>query len=276
VKDLGTVLYAVDGAVATITLNRPEKSNAQNTALLEDLDRAFDLAEADRDVSVVILAAAGRNFCSGHDLTGVVNPDDTDPWRAKRDTPEGKLEHETVMFWDKTIRIRNFPKTTIAEVRGACVAAGVMTASACDLIVAAESAWFSNPVARMSAVGVEVLVEPYAMGFRQAKEFMLTGRRMPAEEALRLGWVNHVVPDDDLATFTRALADDVAKVPPLTAQLLKRSINDAEDNMGMQVAWRNHFMIHQFMSATPTALAKLAQRQQKSSMRDIVAERDAT
>lgn len=274
VKDLGTVLFATHGPVATITMNRPDKRNAQNTALLEDLDRAFDLADTDDDVRVVVLAAAGQHFSSGHDLSGVVDESQADEWRHARETAEGKLRHEEVMYYDKTVRIRDFRKPTIAAVQGACVAAGVMTAAACDLIVAADDAWFSNPVARMSGVGVEVLVEPYAMGTRKAKEFLLTGMRIDAHEAHRLGMVNRVVPRAELAEHTQELAATIAKVPAITAQMVKRSLNDAQDLAGQRQAWRNHFMIHQFASNTGTALALLEERRQRSSMKEIVEERD--
>ncbi len=93
-------------------------------------------------------------------------------WAAMRDTPEGKLEHEQVMYWDKLVRIRDFPKPTIAAVQGTCSAAGLMLACMCDLIVAADDARFSNPVLRMTGVGVELLVEPWELGPRKAKEFL--------------------------------------------------------------------------------------------------------
>lgn len=273
--DLGTILYSTDGPIATITFNRPEKRNAQNTALLEHLDQALDLAEEDEDVRVVIIAATGDHFSAGHDLSDVVDPSQGDKWSELRQTTEGKLRHEEVMFYDKTVRIRDFRKPVIAAVQGACVAAGVMTAFACDLIVAADDAFFSNPVGKMSAVGVEVLVEPFAMGFRQAKEFLFTGRRMTAQEAFQLGAVNRVVPRAELDSAVKALAEDVAKVPAITAQMIKRSLNDAEDMAGLRSAWRNHFMIHQYVSESDTAKAMLEERKKKSSVREIAEERDA-
>lgn len=272
--DLGTVLYDPDAPLATITMNRPDKRNAQNTALLEDLDRAFDLADEDDDVRVVILAAAGDHFSAGHDLSGILDPAEADEWREMRETPEGKLRHEQVMFYDKTMRIRDFRKPTVAAVQGACVAAGVMTAAACDLIVAADDAWFSNPVAKMSGAGVEVLVEPYAMGFRRAKEFLLTGQRLDAEQAREAGLVSRVVPRAELAAAARTVAAEIAKVPPITAQMVKRSINDAQDATGMRVALRNHFMIHQFTSNTETALSMHEQRRRQGSMKQVFEARD--
>jgi enoyl-CoA hydratase len=272
--DLGTVLYRVDAAVATVTLNRPQVRNAQNSALIDDLDRAFDLADADDEVRVVIMAAAGPHFSSGHDLKGLIDPAAADHWRTSRATAEGKLRHEQVMYYDRCLRIRNFRKPTIAAVQGACIAGGLMLACMCDLIVAAEDAYFSNPVLRMSGAGVELLVEPYEMGFRKAKEFMLTAGTLGAAEAHRLGLVNRVVPGDELDPATRALAAEIVKVPPITAQMVKRSINDAQDLAGQRDAWRNHFMIHQFTSNTETALGLLAERQRLGSTKALFDARD--
>src|SRR4029077_9151828 len=128
-----------------------------------------------------------------------------------------------VMYWDKLVRIRDCPKITIAAVQGVCSAAGLMLAAMCDLIVAADDARFSNPVARMSGVGVELLVEPWELGPRKAKEFLLCAETLSAADAERFGLVNRVVPLDDLASATRTMADQVALVPPVTAQAIKAS-----------------------------------------------------
>lgn len=273
-QDLGTVLYDNQGAVATITMNRPEVRNAQNTALIDDLDLAFDLAEAQADVRVVILAGAGDHWSAGHDLKALVGDVEPDEWRKMRATAEGKLQHERVMYSGRCERIYDFPKPTIAQVQGACVAAGLMLASVCDLIVAADDASFSNPVLRMSGAGVELLVEPYELGFRKAKEFMLTGDKIDAQEAWRLGLVNRVVPRADLEQATRSLAEQIALVPPITAQMVKESINQAADFGGKRDAWRHHFMIHQFTSNTETALGMHAERSKKQSMKEVFEERD--
>jgi enoyl-CoA hydratase/carnithine racemase len=258
--DLETVTYAVDAAVATITLSRPEAANAQSTQMIEDLDAAFDAAESDDDVRVVVLAAEGRHFSAGHDLKEILAGEER--WAAKRATPEGKLEHEQVMYWDKLLRIRDFPKITIAAVQGACSAAGLMLACMCDLIVAADDARFSNPVLRMSGVGVELLVEPWELGPRKAKEFLLCAATFTADEAERYGLVNRVVARDELAAAAREMADTVALVPPLTARSVKDTINHTLDLMGQRESWKYHFMVHQFVSNTPSALAKTEARKQ--------------
>ena len=227
-----TVLYEAHGGVATVTMNRPEAANAQSSLLIDELDAAFDLAEADDEVRVVILAAAGKHFSAGHDLKAIVGQSEADEWVKMRETPEGKFHHEKVMYFDRCRRIYDFAKPTIAAVQGSCIAAGLMLACMCDLIVAADDAQFSNPVLRMTGAGVELLVEPWELGIRKAKEFLLTGETIDAQEAWRLGLVNRVVPRDELAARTRELADRVALVPPITAQIVKDSINHTAELMG--------------------------------------------
>jgi enoyl-CoA hydratase len=268
------VLYAVDGPVATITLNRPQVANAQDSRLIDELDAAFELADADDAVRVVVLAAAGRHFSSGHDLKALVGEAEADHWRRMRETPEGKYRHEQVMYVERCRRIHDFRKPTIAAVQGACIAAGLMLACMCDLIVAADDAVFQNPVLRMSGAGVELLVEPWELGIRKAKEFLLTGDKIDAAEAWRLGLVNKVVPRDQLMAATRELAHKIALVPPITAQMVKQSLNHTADLMGKSHSWRFHFVAHHFTHNTATALGMLEERQQKSSMREVFADRD--
>jgi enoyl-CoA hydratase len=256
--NLPRVAYDVDGPVATITLRRPEVANALDSATIDELDGALDRADADDAVRVVVLAAEGKHFCSGHDLKELM--DGSDPWAAMRSTAEGKLRHEQVMYFDRCVRLRDFRKPTIAAVQGACSAAGLMLACMCDLIVAADDARFSNPVLRMSGAAVELLVEPWEMGPRKAKEFLLCARTLTADEAERYGMINRVVPRAELAVATRAMADEVALVPPVTAQAVKGSINAMVDRMGQRDSWRHHFMVHQFVSNTETALGLMRER----------------
>src|SRR5580698_1387677 len=224
-ENFETILYVVDGAVATITMNRPDMANAQDSTLIDQLDAAFDLADADDAIRVVILAGAGKHFSSGHDLKAIVGDGEKDDWVKMRETPEGKFHHEKTMYYERCLRIHDFRKPTIAAVQGSCVAAGLMLASMCDLIVASDDALFSNPVLRLSGAGVELLVEPWEMGIRQAKEFLLAAEEIDAHEAWRLGLVNKVVARAELAERTRALAERIALVPPVTAQVVKDSIN---------------------------------------------------
>jgi len=225
-------------------------------------------------VRVVILAAVGPSFSAGHDLKAVVGEAAEDAWRKLRATPEGRFRHERELYVDKCLAIYHHPKPTIAQVQGHCVAAGLMLACMCDLIVAADDAQFSNPVLRMTGAGVELLVEPWEMGARKAKEFLLTGDAIDAREAWRLGLVNRVVPRRRLAAETLALARRIALVPPVTASLVKESINQATAFAGKEHSFRHHFMVHQFMHGTQTAAEALAARRRTGSVRAMLAARD--
>jgi enoyl-CoA hydratase len=270
-----TLRYDVDGAVCTITLDRPHVANAQDTTLIDELDAAFDAADADADVRVVILAAAGKHFSSGHDLKALVGDVEADEWRRMRETPEGKFRHEKVMYFDRCVKIYHFRKPTIAAVQGSCIAAGLMLACMCDLIVAADDAVFQNPVLRMTGAGVELLVEPWELGMRKAKEFLLTADKIDAAEAWRLGLVNKVVPRDELEAATREMADKIALVPPVTAERVKDSINRTFEFMGKSHSWHYHFMAHHFTHNTATALGALEERKRRTSMKEVFADRDA-
>src|SRR5258708_3738191 len=151
-----------------------------------------------------------------------------------RETPEGKLAHEQTMYFDKLVRIRDFRKVTIAAAHGTCSAAGPMVAGMFDLIVAAGDAPFSNPRLRVSGVRVELLIEPWELGPRKAKEFLFCAQTFSAADAERFGLVNRVVPRADLGDAARAMAEQVALVPALTAEMVKSSINNMVDGMGQR------------------------------------------
>jgi enoyl-CoA hydratase/carnithine racemase len=258
--DLETVRYETDGAVATITLDRPDAANAQSTQLIEDLDAAFDAAEADADVRVVVLAANGKHFSAGHDLKEILAGEEH--WAAMRATPEGKLLHEQVMYWDKLVRIRDFPKITIAAVQGVCSAAGLMLACMCDLIVAADDAKFVMSYARVGLTpdGGGSWFLARALPRQVATEVLIEGKPIGSQRLYDLGVVNRVVARDQLLATAQAMAAEVALVPPITAAAVKDTINHMLDGQGQRDSWRYHFMVHQFVSNTETALARTEAR----------------
>jgi len=269
-----TILVERRGAVELVTMNRPEVRNALNAALINELDDALQTADRDPEVHVIVIAGAGPHFSSGHDLKAYVGEAPSDEWHEKRKTPEGKFEHERRMYFEKSMAIRDLTTPTIAMVQGKCVAAGLMVACMCDLIVAADDAVFQNPVLRMTGAGVEALVEFADLGPRKAKEFLWTGDEIDAAEAHRLGLVNRVVPGARLEEETMALAERIAKLPPVTVQNVKRSVNHAMDLAGYRSALEYHFMVHQFQHNTKTSLDALAERQRKGSMKEVFRDRD--
>ena len=239
-----TLIYEIpEPGIARIRLNRPDRANAQDTQLLYELNQAFDRAAHDDEVRVIVLAAEGKHFSAGHDLKDILSG--ADEWARMRDTPEGKLRHEQVMYWDKSLRLRNFRKPTIAAVHGAVAAAGLMLACMCDLIVAADDTRFSNPVARMTGVGVEILVEPWELGPRKAKEMLFTSEAIGAAEALQLGMVNKVVPRAELQEATLEMARKIATKSRFALKMTKIALNGVADAAGRDIAMQNAFHLHQ-------------------------------
>lgn len=232
-----TVLVEKASPICRIRMNRPAKLNAQNPALLKELEAAFASAAADPDVRVIVLSGQGPAFSAGHDLA-------EPSYDRKRYTYQSRLDMERALFVDTLLGIRNLPKPTIAQVHGHCVAAGLMLACMCDLIVCDETARFSNPVLQMALAGVQLLVEPWELGARKAKELLWTAEVLSAEEAGRLGLVNRVVPSARLEEEVTALARRIAELPPFAVRTTKKTINDTLDFMGQRPAWEHHFLLH--------------------------------
>jgi enoyl-CoA hydratase len=254
------------GPVRRILLSREGQRNAQTWQLLDELDAAFAEAAGDGAVRVVILGGKGAHFSAGHDLKQA---------QAERAnfTVEERWAYEELRYFDYCMRIWDFPKPTIAQVQGACVAGGFMVANMCDLIVASESAYFSDPVGHtLGAAATEVLIHPWVLGVRKAKEMLYTGARISAEEALQIGLVNRVFPDAELAEQTLALAQQIAKAPPFGLRLIKRSINRTLDAQGLRTALAAHFDTHQlshlsdgFLAARDRGLSSAIQKSGEAS-----------
>ena len=192
--------------VARITLARAETANAQDYRMLSELNEAFDRAARDESVRVIVLAADGKHFSSGHDLRAGTSMDDIEPigTQCHFDAPgaEGYMATEAEMYVGLCWRWRNIPKPTIAQVQGKVIAGGLMLVWPMDLIVCAEDATFSDPVVAFGVNGHEYFTHPYEVGARLAKEMLFTGRAITAQEALQHGMVNKVVARDDLEAET--------------------------------------------------------------------------
>ena len=239
-SEFSRIAYEVSEGVARIALNRVEVRNAQDKAMLYELNDAFDLASRDDEVKVIVLAANGPHFSSGHDLadrTDVNEFSQVSNWGGY-DKPgaEGRQALEEEIYLGLCWRWRNLPKPTIAEVQGKVIAGGLMLVWVCDLIVAAEDTTFSDPVVAFGVNGVEYFAHPWEFGARKAKELLFTGGRMTAQEALSCGMVNHVVARADLTTFTSDLAARIAQRPSMGLRLAKQSVNQALDAQGFYTA----------------------------------------
>ena len=246
-----------EGRIARIWLNRADAQNAQSRTLLVQLDEAFAHAESDDTVRVVILAGRGKNFSAGHDLGSEAallerkpGPDQHPTFRSHGSTRSGIAERTYLQEWhyffENTRRWRDLRKITIAQVQGNAISAGLMLIWACDLIVAADDAKFSDVVAvRMGMPGVEYYAHPWEFGARKAKELLLTGDSIDADEAYRLGMVSKVFPRAELEDKTLDFARRIAERPTMAALLIKDSVNAASDAMGFTEALRHAFHIHE-------------------------------
>jgi enoyl-CoA hydratase len=239
-----TILYdVIDGNIARITLNRPQYRNAENRMMSREIREAFEKADEDRDVRVIILTGAGPSFSSGHDL----GTPEAQAERAKGPEQHGDVEgylFEKKRWLDAWTYVRDIGKPTIASVQGYAIMGGFMLAAMCDLIIAADDAKFADMGTRMGGAGVEVFFHPWQLGIRKCKEFMFTGDYMDAQEAWRIGFVNKVVSKDKLEEETLALAKRIAMVSPTTLRFCKQTINQAEDFMGFKNSLNAHFNIH--------------------------------
>lgn len=238
--------------VARLTVNRPARRNAQDTALIAGIDAALVAACQDPDVKVVVVAAAGPHFSGGHDLkeADIYAAIEARPGRAAwiDDTGQGvepQMAREKDLYLETCERWRNLPKPMIAQVQGLCVAGGLMLAWPCDLIVAAEDAIFVDNTVALGVNGHEFFVHHLEVGVRKAKEMLFTGDGIDAREALRRGMVNHVVPNAGLEAFTLHLAARIAQRPAFALKLAKLALNAAQDAGGRRETLTTAFALHQ-------------------------------
>jgi enoyl-CoA hydratase len=227
---------------------RSETRNAQDRKMLYEIDHAFQVAARDPEVKVIILAADGPHFSSGHDLKDTSRTLDFTPvvQGAGHHEPgaagmyAGEEEYFVGLHW----RWRNLAKPTIAQVQGKAMAGGLMIAMPMDLIVASEDAEFSDPVVAFGVNGHEYFLHAWEFGPRKAKEILFTGASLSAQECHVLGMVNHVVPNDQLESFTLDLARRIATRPAIGLKLAKQAINFSMDLQGQQQALTGALAMH--------------------------------
>ncbi|MDY6987590.1 MAG: enoyl-CoA hydratase [Thermodesulfobacteriota bacterium] len=210
--DYKCLTFELDGAVGTITLNRPEKRNALSLELLEELSALLTAIGENKKVRVVIVKGEGKVFCAGHDISQLVGHDMT-YFQA--------IFHACIIVMK---RIQDLPQPVIAQVHGVATAAGCQLVAACDLAVAEEGTLFGTPGVKIglfcTTPGVPLV---RAVGRKRALEMLLTGRMISAEEAAQYGLINKVVPAEELAEETRDLADAIAQASPLTVSMGKEA-----------------------------------------------------
>jgi enoyl-CoA hydratase len=251
------VTYDVVRGTAVVTMNRPRYRNAQNSVMTYALDDAFQRAVDDDDVRVIVLAGKGDHFSAGHDIGTpgrdhhVTYDNKAVLWWDHTDKEGGDLRYarEMEVYLGMCRRWREIPKPTIARVQGACIAGGLMLAWVCDMIIASDDAFFSDPVVHMGIPGVEYFAHPWIVGPRFAKEMLFTGERFTAQRAYEIGMVNRVVPRNELSDATLAMSERIARMPRFGLALTKRAVNQCEDLMGLRGGMDAVFGLHHFAHA---------------------------
>ncbi len=228
------IRYTVEAPLAWLSLNRPDKLNAINGAMIAELNHALDRAEADDAVRVILLKGEGRAFSAGFDLD--MGLDEEPGSGIDESVLKNAVRRELSKDFDIIMRFWDCPKPTISAVHTYCLGSAMEMAVACDITVAAQGCRFGAPEVKFGS-GIVALVLPWFCGPKKAKELLLSGNdRVTAEQAEAWGLVNQVVAADRLYDAARALAMDIARNDQLAVRLTKQAINRSMDTAGMRPA----------------------------------------
>ena len=263
------IIYEKKDAVAYLTLNRPDRLNALNAALLAEFREAMDVVEDDPDVRVVILTGAGRAFSAGFDINR--EPGESDPQDMQPDEWRAHLKGHIDTF----MKVWNLSKPVIAAVNGYALAGACELVQVCDIKIASDRAIMGEPEIR-AGVGPPLLITPFSVNLATAKELLLTGDTIDAHEAARVGLVSRVVPHDDLMTECERVARKICLISAVGVKMSKIAVNRALEGMGFLTAIQQNMelMTHFDTSVTPEQEEFNAIRQE-SGLRAALDWRDA-
>ncbi len=270
-----TLRYAVDGAIASITLDRPASLNTIVPPMPDEVQAAVEAGVQDAAVKVIVLRGAGRAFCAGYDFSdGFHHWDEAittgGAWDPGKDfvmaTAPGRSPTQKLMS------VWRAPKPVIAQVHGWCVGGGSDFALCADLVIASEDARIGTPYSRMWGAYLSGMWL-YRLGLTRAKEFALTGRPLSGVEAAAAGLINRAVPFADLEATVRAEAEALAAIPSSQLAAMKLIVNQAYENMGLASTQTLGPILDGLMRNTPDArrFIDLAERE---GVRAVVEERD--
>jgi enoyl-CoA hydratase len=273
--DFETILYATQGPVATVTLNRPEALNTIVPPMPDEVQAAVERATADTEVKVIVLRGAGRAFCAGYDFGGGFHHWDEAITTDGRWDPGKDFVLATALGSSPTQKLMSIwrtPKPVIAQVHGWCVGGGSDFALCADLVIASEDARIGTPYSRMWGAYLSGMWL-YRLGLTKAKEHALTGRPLSGVEAVEAGLINRAVPFAELEQTVREQAEQLARIPLSQLCAMKLIVNQAYENMGLASTQTLGPILDGLMRNTPDALRfiELAGREGVSA---AVAERD--
>ncbi len=270
-----TILHAVDGPVATITLNRPDSLNTIVPPLPDEVQGAVELAVADAAVKTIVLRGAGRSFCAGYDFSGGFHQWDegltTDgEWDPGKDFAAATAP--SLSPTQKLMSVWRAPKPVIAQVHGWCVGGGSDFALCADLVIASEDARIGTPYSRMWGSYLSGMWI-YRLGLTRAKEYALTGKPLSGVEAADCGLINRAVPFARLEDEVRAEAERLAAIPASQLAAMKLIVNQAYENMGLASTQTLGPILDGLMRNTPDA-RRFIDIAERDGVRAVVAERD--
>jgi len=224
---MSVILFEKTGHIGKIILNRPEARNAFNRELIGKLEEALDQANADEDVHVIVISAAGdRAFSAGFDLKESISDPIIEVGKRRSNT------EKELSSWQK---VWNAKKPVIAEVQGYCIGGGLHLAFMCDMIIASEDAKFGEPELGFSYVP-DILIEPWKLPMNKARELLYLGEFMTAQELHSYGVVNKVVPLASLEEETMKVAEKIASMPKDAVTILKYQLNKTYEIQGLKNA----------------------------------------
>ena len=240
------LIYEKKDAIGYITLNRPDRLNALNAALLAEFREALDVVEEDPDIRVVILTGAGRAFSAGFDITR--EPGESDPQDMQPDQWRAHLKSHIDTF----MKVWNLGKPVIAAVNGYALAGACELVQVCDIKIASDRAIMGEPEIR-AGVGPPLLITPFSVNLATAKELLLTGETIDAHEAARIGLVSRVVPHDDLMGECEKVARKICLISEVGVKMTKIAVNRALEGMGFLSTIQHNLelMTHFDTSVTP-------------------------
>jgi enoyl-CoA hydratase len=271
-----TILYTTDGAIAMITLNRPEALNTIVAPMPDEVEHAVEAAVRDESVKVIVLRGAGRAFCAGWDFGGGFE------YGAKLLSTDGRWDPGKDMMHttahassphQKFMSIWRSPKPVIAQVHGWCVGGGSDYALCADLVIASEDAQIGTPYSRVWGAYLSGMWI-YRLGLTRAKYHALTGRPLSGREAADVGLINEAVPFGDLEALVRRRAEELASLPMGQLAAQKLLVNQAYENMGLASTQTLGAILDGIMRNIPDGLAFI-DRAAEQGVASAFAERDA-
>ena len=225
---LSTIEFEKRGSVAEIRLNRPEKLNAINSIMIDELESVLNKSELDENIRVILLSGNGRAYSAGFDFDIGSPPEEM--------SESEFMEQELKRSFDLIMRFWDCPIPTIAAVHGYCLGSSMEISAACDITIASEDCRFGAPEVRFGS-GIVCLILPWIIGLKNANEILLEGNTsIDAQRAQAIGLINRVVPTTKLMDEARSLAHELSLNDPLAVRLTKKAIKRTVEISGMRQA----------------------------------------